>query len=128
MGQTLNINRVKRTDFGGNISIFLLENYGSEREKGRVEDFFRRSSEFRQLKFTRPRTKVHRFDEGYTCIPKRRDFAEDPKEEIWGKSKFSSLEGVLETSYHSTTLQDVVILHTLVYFHPLGCFKGGCLY
>ena len=34
------------------------------------------------------------------------------------KSKFLSLEGVLETSYHSTTLQDVGLLPTLVYFRP----------
>ena len=53
--------------------------------------FFRRSTEFRQLEFVEPRTKVHRLDEGYTFLPKTRDFAENPKEEIWGKSKFSSL-------------------------------------
>ena len=47
-------------------------------------------------------------------------FIEDQKE-IWGKSKFSGLEGVLETSYHSTMLQEVEILPTLVYFHPKDC-------
>ena len=55
------------------------------------------------------------------CVPKNIDFIEDPNEEIWGKSKFSGLGGVLETSYHSTTLQEVWILSTLVYFHPKGC-------
>ena len=43
-----------------------------------------------------------------------KDFTENPKEEIWGKSKFSGLGGVLETSYHSTMLQEVGILPTLV--------------
>ena len=58
------------------------------------------------------------------CVPKRRDFIEDPKKEIWGKSMFSGLGGVLETSYHSTMLQEVGVLPTLVYFQPWGCFKG----
>ena len=43
--------------------------------------------------------KVHLLDEGYAWVPKRKDVDEDPKEEIWGKLKFSSLGGVLETSY-----------------------------
>ena len=55
------------------------------------------------------------------CTKKMRDFTEDPKEEIWGKSKISGLGGVLDTSYHSTTLQEVGILPTLVYFYPKGC-------
>ena len=48
------------------------------------------------------------------CTKKMKDFTENPKEEIWGKSKFSGLGGVLETSYRSTTLQEVGILPTLV--------------
>ena len=40
----------------------------------------------------------------------------------FGKSKFSGLGGVLETSFGSTTLQEVDILPTLVYFHLKGCF------
>ena len=43
-----------------------------------------------------------------------KDFTKDLKEEIWGKSKFSSLRGFLKTSYHSTTLQEVGVLPTLV--------------
>ena len=43
--------------------------------------------------------KAYLLDEGYLWIPKRKDFDEDPKEEIQGKSKFSSLGGVLGTSY-----------------------------
>ena len=51
-------------------------------------------------------------------VPKIRDFIEDPKEDIWGKSKFSGLGGVLETSFGSTTLQEIGVLPTLVYFQP----------
>ena len=72
--------------------------------------------EFRRSEFIETRTKVHYLDEGYEYIPKRRNFAENPREEIWGKSKFSGLGGVLKTSYVSTTLQEVEILHTLIYF------------
>ena len=60
-------------------------------EKERVQNFFLRSSEFRRSEFVGPRNKVHRLDEGYTCVPKMRDFTEDSNEEIWGKSKFSGL-------------------------------------
>ena len=43
--------------------------------------------------------KVHLLDEGYTWVSKRKDFDEDPKEEIRRKSKFSGLGGVLGTLY-----------------------------
>ena len=43
--------------------------------------------------------KVHLLNEGYAWVPKRKDFDEDPKEEIQGKSKFSGLGRVLGTSY-----------------------------
>ena len=35
---------------------------------------------------------------------------------IQGKSKFSGLGGVIKTSFDSTMLKEVGILHTLVYF------------
>ena len=81
-----------------------------EGEKGRVQDFFRRSLEFRRSEFVGLRTKVHLLEESYEHVPKMRDFTEDPKEEIRGKSNFLGLGGVLETSYHSTTLKEVEIL------------------
>ena len=87
-------------------------------EEESFQAFFRRSTESPQVEFVKPRTKVHRLDKGYTFVPKTREFAENPKEEIWGKSKFSGLGGVLETFDHSTTLQEVRVLPTLVYFHP----------
>ena len=43
--------------------------------------------------------KVHLLDEDYAWVPKRKDVDEDPKEDIRGKLKFSSLGGVLEASY-----------------------------
>ena len=79
------------------------------------------------MEFVKPRVKVHLLDEGYACVPKRRDFTEDLKEEIW-RNQIFWVWSALETSYHSTTLQEVRILPTLVYFHPLDCFKGGCLF
>ena len=54
---------------------------------------------FRLSEFVEPSVKVHLLEEGYSWVPKRKDFDEDPKEEIKGKSKFSSLGGVLGTSY-----------------------------
>ena len=45
----------------------------------------------------------------------------------FGKSKISGLGGVLEMSFASTTLQEVGILPTLVYFHPKGLLLGGML-
>ena len=47
-------------------------------------NFFLRSSEFSRSKFVEPRVKVHLLNEGYAYIPKRRDFIEDPKDEISG--------------------------------------------
>ena len=52
-------------------------------------------------------------------IPERRDFAEDPKEEIL-EIKDLWL-GRLPT--YDSTLQEVGILPTLVYFSPLGLEK-----
>ena len=40
---------------------------------------------------------------------------------------FFGLGGVLETSVGSTTLQEVGVLPTLVYFHPKGLILGGML-
>ena len=49
---------------------------------------------------------------------KKEGFHRKSKGGDFGKSKFSGLGGVLETSFSSTTLQDVGILPTLVYFPP----------
>ena len=43
--------------------------------------------------------KVHLLDEGYACVPKRKDFDEYLNEDIRGKLKLSGLGGVLGTSY-----------------------------
>ena len=59
----------------------------SEERKKRIQGFLLRSSEICQSEFVEPRVKVHLFVEGYAYVPKSRDFIENPKEEIWGKSK-----------------------------------------
>ena len=97
-------------------------------EEESIQAFFWQSTEFRWSKFVESRTKVHHLDEGYACVPKKERFHRISKGGDLEKSKFSGLGGVLETFYHSTTLQEVEIIPTLVYFHNLGCFKGGCLY
>ena len=63
----------KKSDFGRKIAHFMVGTMGEqEEEKERVQDFFLRSSEFCQSEFVWPRTKVHRLDEGYMCVPKKR--------------------------------------------------------
>ena len=64
------------------------------------------------------KSKVNLLDEGYAWVPKMRDFTKNPKEGDFGKSKFSGLGGVLETSFCSTKLQEVEILLTLLYLPP----------
>ena len=61
---------------------WLLQERGRERE--RELSFFLRSSELHQLDFVELRTKVHRIDKGYKCILERKDFVEDPNDEISG--------------------------------------------
>ena len=68
-----------------------------EKVKRRAKSFLPRSMEFCWSKFVRPRTKVHRIDEGYAWVPKTWDFVEGPNEEF-GKSKVSGFGSVHETS------------------------------
>ena len=60
--------------------------------------------------------KVHLLNEGYTWVLKMRDFTENPNKEISGNQNFSRLGGVLETSFGSSTLQNVGIIPIFVYF------------
>ena len=76
--------------------------------------------EFCRLDFVGLRLKVHRLEKGYTWVSKRRDFTEDQREEILGNKNFSGLGDVLKTSFGFTTLQEVGILPTLVYFYHKG--------
>ena len=57
-------------------------------ENERIQVFFLRSSEFSRSEFVELRTKVHRLDEGYVCVPKMMGFTEDSKENIWGNQRF----------------------------------------
>ena len=96
-----------------------------KRERGEEKinpTFFPQSMEFRRSEFVGPRPKVHRLDEGYAWVPKNERFHQRSKRGDFEKSKFSGLGGVLETFVGFTTLQDVGILSTFVYFHPKGCF------
>ena len=91
MGQVLlTEDKVKRTSFGEKYLIFPIGFYVREEkgEKESIQAFFRGASEFCRSKFIEPRIKVHRLDEGYAHVPKRRDFTEDTKEEIWGNQRF----------------------------------------
>ena len=63
----------------------------------RNSNFSLRSTEFRPSEFGGPKTKVHLLDEGYTWVPKTRDFTRDLSEEF-GKSKVSGLGSVHGTS------------------------------
>ena len=56
---------------------------------------------FRQSEFVEPRVKVHLLDEGYAYIPKKRDFTEDPKEEILGNQGFWAREASYSCYYAS---------------------------
>ena len=96
VGHSLNL-RIKLEQNGKRIPFFLVL-FESEREtKRRAKSFLSRSMEFRQSNFVGPRTKVYRIDEGYTWVPKTRDFIEDPNEEF-EKSKVSGLGSVHEAS------------------------------
>ena len=69
-------------------SCFVLETVGEKGRKERTPSFSLRSTEFCQSDFVGPRLKVHCLDKGYAWVPKKRDFTEDPKEEISGNQIF----------------------------------------
>ena len=50
----------------------------------RAKDFLPKSMEFRSSVFVGPRSKVHHIDKGYVWVPRKKDFAEDPRKEISG--------------------------------------------
>ena len=79
--------------------------------------------EFRRSKFVETRTKVHRLDKGYTHKPKKRDFTEDPNEEISRNQKFLAREASYPCYYTSRGRDSSYF----VYFQPYGCFKVGLL-
>ena len=83
VGQVLKlwIRLIKKIRFWEKKANFLVGTVGEqEGEKERVQDLFHRSSEFRWSEFVWSRTKVHRLDEGYVCVPKRKDFIEASNE------------------------------------------------
>ena len=58
---------------------------------------------------------------------KNEGFHRSSKGGDFGKSKIFGLGGVLETSFDSSTLQEVGILPTLIYLHLKGLILGGML-
>ena len=102
--------------------LFLVGVVGerNEERKKRIQGFLLKSSEIRWSKFVGP-------IEGYVYLPKLRDFTESPKTEIWGKSKAWTWEVFLRLPTHSSMLQEVGILPTLVYFHHKGLILGELL-
>ena len=93
------LKRVKRgkTKERKKITFFSMFEHERERERKKNPNFSLQSAEFHQSEFVRPRMKVHLLYEGYTWVPKTRDFAEDSSEEF-GKSKVSCLGSVHGTS------------------------------
>ena len=65
---------------------------GGGGEEESFHAFFRRSTKFCRSKFIETKTKVHRLDEVYAHIPKRRDFTKDPKKEISINQRFRARE------------------------------------
>ena len=86
MGHASNLNlsynkrgiREKRAHFP-----ILTERWREER-KTRAKVFLPRSTKFCWSVFVGLRTKVHRIDEGYVWVPRKKDFVEDPRREISG--------------------------------------------
>ena len=72
--------------------------------------------------FVEPRTKVHHIDEGYTWVPRTRDFAEYPRKEV----QEIEVVGFRRLPTSSYTLKEVGILPTLVYFPFFGLEMVGC--
>ena len=78
-------NRAKREGvFGKTLNYDFLVLREGERRGREHSSFSLQSAEFYRLEFVEPRVKVHLLDEGYACVPKRKDFTEDPKEKIPG--------------------------------------------
>ena len=105
---------------GENISflvVVLCEREGEgEKSKTSFDDLqssVGRNSSSQELKFiTSTRTMLGYQERGISPKIQRR---------IFWESKFSGLRGVLETSYHSTTFQEVRVLPILDYFYHKGC-------
>ena len=63
--------------------LFLVFTWERKRERKRAsKPSFDDSRSSVGLEFIKPRIKVHRLDESFTHIPKKRDFTEDPNDEI----------------------------------------------
>ena len=79
--------------------------------------------EFYRSKFVELRVKVHLLNEGYAYMPKRRDFIEDPNEEISRNQIFRAREASY-MCYDPSRGRDSSYI---VYFLPQGYLKVGLL-
>ena len=112
MGQAFKLDKLEQKGLLGRNGHFWL--LLREREKGeKIQTFSRRSKGFRQSEFFEPKVKVHPLDKGHAYIPKRRDFTEDPKEDISGNQGFWAREASYPCYYASRG----GVLPTLVYFY-----------
>ena len=77
--------------------IFLVFSASERKEKKESQEIPSKIYRIPSIEVRRARTKVHHIDEGYTWVPKTRDFTENPSEEF-RKSKVSGLGSVHEAS------------------------------
>ena len=114
------VDKVRQKGFlGERTLIFLLgTNRGRERGKEESQGLLSTIQGVLLVGICRVKNQGSSPQRGLHVYTKKRDFAEDPKEEIWGKSMFSGLGGVLETSFGSTMLQKVEVLPTWVLLPP----------
>ena len=89
-----------------------------EEKKRRAKIFLLRSTEFRWSVFVGPKTTVHRIDEGYAWVPRKKDFAEDPRKEI-------EVVGFRKLPTHVFTLQEVRDFSYLGLLSIFGLGKEG---
>ena len=129
MGQAFKLDKLEQKrilGIKGHFWLSLQERGKRERKLEKIKTFSLRSMGFHQSEFVEPTVKVHLLDESHAYIPKRKDFTEDPKEEISGNQGFWAKEASYLCYYASRGR----VLFTLVYFYLNGAdlkdfgFKG----
>ena len=111
--------RLDKTDFGRENSHFLLLFINHEREKGEEKELPSASlfnPQSSAIGIRRDKSESSSTRRVLHMGTKKKGFHRRSKGGDFGKSKFSGLGGVLETSFGFTTLEEVWILPTLVYF------------
>ena len=112
-------NRAKNHNFGKTSLIFCW--FDRERERGgekKKSNLLSTIHEVLSVGIGRAKNQSSSSRRGLHMSMKNEGFHRRSKERDFEKSKFSGLGDVLETSFSSTTLKEVGILPTLVYFSP----------